>query len=233
LFQEKSSLREVIVAAEVIEIAHSVGGNNNKCTGEKGRQSGSGGATAGFSMSDGRHSKDDSRSNKGTNAASHGQSGDNKRQFRASQKGKHREGGNAKAGKEPMKKLKLLKEDHDHAVANKLCFGCKKPGHFANDCPDSKTVAGGSGNKPPGKVSSYSVQIATDIETLRELADTTETIDHLELGSCELMIESFMIDKPDYRRQRMGDSLMRRVEHVLTMSAPYPGDNTMDLGIYR
>jgi hypothetical protein len=108
---EKSSLREVIAAAEVIEIAHSVGGNNNKRTGEKGRQSSSGGATTGFSMSDGCHSKDDSRSNKGTNAASHGQSGDNKQQFRASQKGKHREGGNAKAGKELTKKLKLSKED--------------------------------------------------------------------------------------------------------------------------
>lgn len=35
-----------------------------------------------------------------------------------------------------------------------------------NDCPDGKTVAGGSGNKPPGKVSSYSVRIAPDIETL-------------------------------------------------------------------
>jgi hypothetical protein len=158
--------------------------------------------------------------------------GNNKRQFRASQKGKHRKGGNAKAGKELTKKLKLSKEDHDHAVANMLCFGCKKPGHFANDCPDSKTVAGGSGNKPPGKVSSYSVRIAPDIKTLRELADTTETIDHLELGSCELMIESFMVDEPDYRRQRMGDPLARRVEHVLAMSALYPGDNTMDLGTY-
>jgi hypothetical protein len=156
---EKSSLREVIAAAEVIEIAHSVGGNNNKRTGEKGRQSGGGGATTGSSMSDGR--KDDSRSNKGTNAASHGQSRDNKRQFRASQKGKHREGGNAKAGKELMKKLKLSEEDHDHAVVNKLCFGCKKPGHFVNNCPDGKTVARGSGNKPPGKVSSYSVWIAS------------------------------------------------------------------------
>ena len=76
---EKSSLREVIAAAEVIEIAHSVGGNSNKRTGEKGRQSGSGGATAGFSMPDGR--KDDFRSNKGAHAASNGQSRDNKQQF--------------------------------------------------------------------------------------------------------------------------------------------------------
>jgi hypothetical protein len=102
-----------------------------------------------------------------------------------------------------------------------------------NDCPDSKTVAGGSGNKPPGKVSSYSVRIAPDIETLREFTDTTEMIDHLELGLCELMIESFMVDESDYRRQCMGDPLVRRVEHVLAMSAPYPGDNTMDLGTYR
>ena len=47
------------------------------------------------------------------------------------------------------------------------------------------------------------------------------------------MIESFMVDEPNYRRQRMGDPLTRRVEHVLAMSAPYPGDNTMDLGTYR
>jgi hypothetical protein len=102
-----------------------------------------------------------------------------------------------------------------------------------NNCPDGKTVAGGSGNKPPGKVSSYSVRIAPDIEALQELADTTETINHLELGSCKLMIESFMVDESDYRRQHMGDPLAWRVEHVLAMSALYPGDNTMDLGTYR
>ena len=42
-----------------------------------------------------------------------------------------------------------------------------------------------------------------------------------------------MVDEPNYRRQQMGDPLARRVEHVLAMSAPYPGDNTMDLGTYR
>ena len=129
--------------------------------------------------------------------------------------------------------MKLFKEEHDDAVAKGLCFKCKKPGHFANNCPDERTVAGSSGRKPPGKVSSFSVRIAPDVKKLRELVDTTESVDDLELGSCKLMVESYMIDGTNPRHKQMGDPLAQRVEHILVVSAPYPGNDTTKPGTYQ
>ena len=128
--------------------------------------------------------------------------------------------------------MKLSKEEHDHAVENKLCFICKKSGHFANACPDTCTIQGGSSSKPPG-VSSFSVHVTPDIEQLRALADTTESLDQLELSTCELMLESFMLEEDDSRHRKMGDPLARRAEHVLAMSALFPEDNTDTLETYR
>ena len=108
----------------------------------------------------------------------------------------------------------------------------QKSGHFANACPETCTVQGGNPSKLPG-VSSFSMHVVTNVECLQELADTTESLDQLALGSCELMIESFMIEQSDDKCCRMGDPLARRVEHVLAMSAPFPEDNTSLADTYR
>ena len=129
--------------------------------------------------------------------------------------------------------MKLSKEDLDHAVEHKLCFICKKSGHFANQCPEASTVAGGSEGKPPGVVASYSVQIAHESERLRDLADLTERIDCLQLGTCHLMTESFIFSHRNPTPERMGDSLAACAEHVLAMCSLYPGDDISTGEVYN
>lgn len=215
----------MVAAAEVIEIVHSVGGSG-KSTGDRGRH------PRGLSPPDTSRSchtddcKDD-MDHRPTDGAQD-QHSTRGRRFWAPRTGKCREGETAKAGKQLSGKLKISKEEHDRAVSNRLCFNCKKPGHFANECPETRMVSGGSGSKPPGKVSSYSIWVALDIERLRDLADTMERVDQLQLGSCQLMLETFMIDELDKWRQRMGNPLARRVEHVLAISLPFTGDNVND-----
>ena len=108
----------------------------------------------------------------------------------------------------------------------------QKSGHFANACPETCTVQGGNPSKLPG-VSSFSMHVVTNVECLRELADTTESLDQLDLGSCELMIKSFMIEQSDDKHRQMGDPLARRAEHVLAMSTPFPEDDTSPANTYQ
>ena len=218
LNSEKSTLSEVVAAAEVLEIAHSVGGGSERHF-HKGKDK---------SLSFNRSSDNPPRaSDGGGKDGENSSTGNNQQHF-----GKRKPVTKPRAGKQLTSRMKLSKEEHDHAVENKLCFICKKSGHFANACPDTCTIQGGSSSKPPG-VSSFSVHVTPDIEQLRALADTTESLDQLELGTCELMLESFMLEEDDSRHRKMGDPLARRAEHVLAMSALFPEDNTDTLETYR
>ena len=102
-----------------------------------------------------------------------------------------------------------------------------------NQCPKASTVAGGLDGKPPGVVASYSVRIAHKSETLRDLADLTEPIDCLQLGTCHLMTENFISSCRSPTPEQMGDPLAARAEHVLAMSSPYPRDDTSTGEVYH
>ena len=191
---EKFTLSEVIATAEVLEIAHLVGGGSEHCF-HKGKDK-----SLSFNRSsDNLPQASDGGGKDGENSST----GNNQQHF-----GKRKPTTKPRAGKQLTSRMKLSKEEHDHAVENKLCFICKKSGHFANVCPDARTIQGGSSSQPPG-VSSFSMHITPDIEQLRELADTMESLDQLELSTCELMLESFMLEEDDSRHRKIGGLLAR------------------------
>ena len=80
----------------------------------------------------------------------------------------------------------LSKEEHDQRVTEKLCFECGEPGHQSRACPHTRTVKGSDNSKPPGGVTAYSIEIGT----LQALADVTERINTLTLGSAQIELES-------------------------------------------
>ncbi|KAG9311666.1 hypothetical protein JVU11DRAFT_7901 [Chiua virens] len=184
---EKSTLSNVIAAAEVLEIAHSV----NTWHGDKHTKKGKplrpstgdpGGTGSPRHVDSPRESAHSS-----TDPSGGGNGGRN----RPKPPKNARKGDAAKPGKQLTKKYNLTKEEHDYAVEHKLCFKCKQPGHLSNACPEGRTVSGGSRPTPPG-LSTYSMHVDPDVEHLRRLADSTEWIDGINLGSCELTLDDFI-----------------------------------------
>lgn len=76
-------------------------------------------------------------------------------------------------------KLELTREEHD-----RRCL-IKKQGRFASMCADSTMIPGEENGRPPGVVSSSCMQVSEHAKRLRNLADGTEGVDQLLLGSCE------------------------------------------------
>ena len=99
-------------------------------------------------------------------------------------------GGNARPGARITEKTQLSKEEHDRRVTEKLCFKCGEPGHQSRACPHTRTIKGSDNSKPLGGVTAYSI----DIGTLQALADATERINTLTLGSAQIELESGKID---------------------------------------
>ena len=52
-----------------------------------------------------------------------------------------------------------------------------------NACPHKQTVSGSGPPKPPGKVSSYSMELGGTLRELQALANTTKHVDMLTLAS--------------------------------------------------
>ena len=229
---EKSSLTKVIAAAEVIEIAHSVGGWLDQkhwlpSSGYKGTRHNQGGKTLGGPSSS-EHPKENPDIQRDTSPLN-----PRRNRFLHQKQGAPGYEKPARAGKWLTRRLKLSKEDHDHTVEHKLCFICKKSDHFANQCPEASTIAGGSKGKPPGAVASYSVHVAHESERLRDLADSTERINCLQLGTCHLMTESFISSHRNPTPERMGDPLAMCAKHVLAMCSPYPRDDISTGEVYH
>jgi hypothetical protein len=84
------------------------------------------------------------------------------------------------------------------------------------------------GNKPPG-IASYNLEIQ-NMEELRDLAETTATIDQLHIGVVNLQVveeissEESGISKRQ-PRYRIGDFAAKRAMTVLELMRPYPGDD--------
>ena len=90
-------------------------------------------------------------------------------------------------GSKVTERTRLSKEEHDRRVAEKLCFNCGLPGHLSNTCTKDRTVRGGSSSGPPG-LSSHRMGLGGVLRDLQSLADTTECVDTLTLGSVHLEI---------------------------------------------
>ena len=188
---EKSLLKAVIAAAEVIEIAHSVmtrrerppKGHIGSKPGPKGNDlSNKAGPVT---------SSPQPRNNEAWGGLSHSDrardnplrpTNERRDQARSSRNNRGRP---AWPGTRVTDKTCLSKEEHDRRVAEKLCFGCGEPGHQSRACPHERTVKGSESAKPPGAVTSYSMEI----ESLQALADATERLDTLTLGSAVIDFE--------------------------------------------
>jgi hypothetical protein len=135
------------------------------------------------------------------------------------------------------------------------CFICKEAGHMSHQCPKRTNVPSNRRDRPPG-VPSYAMHVDTgETERLRVLADSTESIEELTVGSMQLECEGEVTqdnggwtntdswDWPsesgsdqDGDRSRydltskvtpapLGDPLARRAEELLAINTPYPGDD--------
>ncbi|KAF8834527.1 hypothetical protein BDN67DRAFT_985260 [Paxillus ammoniavirescens] len=183
LHLEESSLSAVVNAAEVIEIAHSVSVTNDRKPRDWDRSAkGTAGSTSNQSAG-GRSRPQKSESNILLRPPNCDRN--HSRKIQGPRPG-HSSGNRDKAGKgngkPPGAKPPLSKEEHDQLAAEGRCFNCKETGHMSHNCPCCHTVPANGVVGPPG-VSSYHIQLATDTEHLRVLAESTETSDMLTLNT--------------------------------------------------
>ena len=122
----------------------------------------------------------------------------------------------------------LSKSERDDLLAQGKCFRCKESGHLSRNCPRGNTVKGTRGGGAPG-LSSNNVEFDfEEIDHLRELAESTETLgDTLTVNFMHFQAEGPMKWDPDptvKRRPCNGDFAAQRAVQLLTLKAPYPGD---------
>jgi len=173
---EISSLKDVIAAAEIIEIAQSVTSETNG----KGRTKTSTAVRSAAATPDGgeraqRRSRRSSRREKKHNDPKSG-----KTDGQSKGKGKDRP---KKAGSKP----KLSKDEQERHKSEGLCFNCHRAGHFSRNCPDlNKVTLSSTGSNPPG-VTSFGVNIDyATIEEQRESSCATKA--NLSLGTISLAV---------------------------------------------
>ena len=81
------------------------------------------------------------------------------------------------------------------------------------------------GGKPP-RVASYNIELQNTDE-LRDLAETTETVDNLHVGVVDIQLieDATPENNSDMtRRYCIGDFAVKRAMTLLELMRPYPGD---------
>ena len=180
---EKSSLKSVLAAAEIIKITHSMTSRNEWSVkpqtvqqhGPKGNGSGSKPEYA-TATSQARNNDTWGGLNHETNRFNHSREASSFSQQTNEWKDQawpncDHWGCNACFGAKVTERTQLSKEEHDWRAAADLCFDCGELGHEANACPHKQTVSGSGSPKPPDKVSSYSMELGGTLRELQALAD--------------------------------------------------------------
>ena len=131
---------------------------------------------------------------------------------------------------------KLSKEEEAELRAAGKCFNCKEVGHISRNCPHLNSVKGNGGTKPPG-IPSYNMEMTL----IEDNSDPGEVLESMPVGVIEVKNSSAYVRRPTINwrkhypiwqqpttlaRNQIGDCYEIAAEYQLTISQPYPGDET-------
>ena len=129
----------------------------------------------------------------------------------------------------------LSDKERSELLAAGKCFYCKGEGHISRNCPKKSNVSSNT-SKPPG-VTNFSIEINEEDQP----EDDVEVMDNISLNMMEIipdelpreahysgLQETWNIYIPNMPIcRRLGDTLARMAEYILTFQQPYPGDMPM------
>ena len=114
-------------------------------------------------------------------------------------------------------------EEHECHRAERVCFGCHKPGHFTQNCPESNNRATTS------KVTNQTINIDLgNVESLQEPSEETQQpLGGINLGMMEPTDEWVPEQLNEYTPipWEIGDPLSTCAVQRLADRVPYPGNN--------
>lgn len=84
---------------------------------------------------------------------------------------------------------KLSDKERNELLASGKCFRCKEAGHLSRNCPRGNSVQSGRPNRPPGLASNSIGVNFVEVNRLRDLAETTESVDDIQVGMVSHDIE--------------------------------------------
>ncbi|KAL0950225.1 hypothetical protein HGRIS_010212 [Hohenbuehelia grisea] len=129
---------------------------------------------------------------------------------------------------------KLSPQEQDELRAANKCFICKEVGHMLRGCPKANSMRSTSRGPPGFLANSISVDL-DQTEQLRDLADSAEVLESLDLGSIsyDLPFEHDSDTKegcPEPRRA-LGDALSTGCQRAFERGSAigYPGDEELKL----
>ncbi|KAG5641582.1 hypothetical protein DXG03_004695, partial [Asterophora parasitica] len=122
-------------------------------------------------------------------------------------------------------KLQLSDKERNELLEAGKCFKCKETGHVSQHCPKGTYVRSDKSGKAPG-IPNFSIGIdLKNAEQARELAETTEELYGIGVGSISFdTIRYPKLKCLNFAQQTLGDCAADIAMRQLQAAQPYPGD---------